>query len=162
MRISSNKKMSSSLRASNGFIPAKVPEGKRWYVEFYCLDSESGRLKRKRVAVPKIKGVTARRRYANDMVANINDQLLQGWNPCLSLNNPEEYTLFDEVCESYYRYLYKLAESGIMRVKTYNGYTSFLNVFREWNRGLAKPVWRNRSAASTSLRPPLSLSLTAC
>lgn len=96
------------------------------------------------------------------MVANINDQLLQGWNPCLSLNNPEEYTLFDEVCESYYRYLYKLAESGIMRVKTYNGYTSFLNVFREWNRGLAKPVWRNRSAASTSLRPPLSLSLTAC
>lgn len=34
------KKMSSSLRASNGFIPAKVAEGKRCYVEFYCLDPD--------------------------------------------------------------------------------------------------------------------------
>ena len=38
--------MSSSLRTTNGFIPAKVAEGKRWYVEFYCLDPETGRLRR--------------------------------------------------------------------------------------------------------------------
>ena len=139
-KISPTKKMSSSLRTTNGFIPAKVAEGKRWYVEFYCLDPETGRMRRKRVSVPKIKGVTARRRYANDMVININDQLSQGWNPYLSLNNPEEYTLFDDVCEKYYRYLYKLTESDIMRVKTYNGYTSFLNVFRGWNSEQHKPV----------------------
>ena len=27
-----------------------------------------------------------------------------------------------------------------MRVKTYNGYTSFLNVFRAWNKDQVKPV----------------------
>lgn len=137
---SPSKKMSQSIRALYGYIPAKLSTGKRWFIEFYCLDPETQKLKRKRISVPPVKGVTLRRRYANDMIARINEQLTKGWNPFLALNNPNEYTLFSDVCEQYFRYLYKLTESDIMRPKTYNGYMSYMNVFRRWNEKRRSPV----------------------
>ena len=129
-----------SLRLTLGYTPAKLITGKRWYVEFYSFDPEIQALHRKRVSVPPIKPMAARKKYAADVAAEINSKLSKGWNPFLALNNPNSYILFEDVCEKYFRYLYKLVEEGIMRPKTYNGYTSFLNVFRSWNNGLEKPV----------------------
>ena len=129
-----------SLRAITGYVPAKLITGKRWYVEFYSYDPEIQKLHRKRVSVPLVKPAAARRRYAADIAAAINAKLQKGWNPFLALNNPNGYVLFKDVCEKYFRYLYKLTEEDIMRPKTYNGYTSFLNVFNAWNEKLDKPV----------------------
>ena len=96
-------------------------------------DPELQSLHRKRVSVPPMKPSMARRKYAADVAAEINAKLSKGWNPFLALTNPNSYVLFRDVCEKYFRYLYKLTEDGIMRIKTYNGYTSFLNVFSAWN-----------------------------
>lgn len=129
-----------SYQSLLGYIPAKVTANKRWYVEWYSVNPDTGKLQRKRVSVPHIKPLALRRKYANDMVLEINAQLAAGWNPFLRLGNPKEYALFDDICESYYRYLYKMTESHLLRPKTYNGYVSYLKLFREWNRQRAKPV----------------------
>lgn len=123
-----------------GYIPARLTPNKRWYVEWYSFNPDAGCLQRKRISVPHIKPLALRRRYAADMVANVNAQLASGWNPFLQLASAREYTLFDNVCETYYRYLLKMVESGAMRPKTYNGYASYLNTFRKWNSSRSAPV----------------------
>ena len=137
-KMSVQKKV--SLRAITGYTPAKLITGKRWYVEFYSFDPETQNLHRKRVSVPPVKPQSLRKRHAADMAAEINAKLAKGWNPFLALTNPNSYVLFRDVCEKYFRYLYKLTEDGIMRRKTYNGYTSFLNVFSAWNDRQDRPV----------------------
>ena len=129
-----------SLRSINGYVPAKLTTGKRWYVEFYCYHPEKEKLHRCRVSVPPIKKASERRAYAKDMEVEINERLKKGYNPFMSLNNPKEYGLFDDACSSYLKYLYKMMEDGLMRIKTYNGYLSFLNRFRAWNAQQRKPV----------------------
>ena len=56
-----------SLRSINGYVPAKLTTGKRWYVEFYCYHPEKEKLHRCRVSVPPIKKASERRAYAKDM-----------------------------------------------------------------------------------------------
>lgn len=123
-----------------GYIPARLTPNKHWYVEWYSFNPDEGRLRRKRISVPHIKPLALRRRYAADMVANVNAQLASGWNPFLQLASSREYTLFDNVCETYYRYLFKMVESKVLRPKTYNGYASYLNTFRAWNNSRDVPV----------------------
>ena len=138
MNFSSKKKI--SLRAITGYTPAKLATGKKWYIEFYCYHPEKERLHRCRVAVPPIKKVSERRAYAKDMEIEINEKLKKGYNPFMALNNPKEYTLFDDACSSYFKYLYKMVEDGLIRIKTYNGYVSYLNCFRAWNQDQRKPI----------------------
>jgi integrase len=123
-----------------GYTPAKLAIGKRWYIEWNSWNPDEGKMHRKRVSVPHIKPVTARRKYANDMAFHINQQLSKGWNPFIALNNPNSYVLFDEACEKYCRYMYKMVDSGILKPKTYNGYISYLNRFRAWNKERVYPV----------------------
>ena len=129
-----------SLRSVNGYVPAKLTTGKRWYIEYYCYHPEKEKLHRCRVSVPPIPKASERRAYAKDMEVEINERLKKGYNPFMSLNNPKEYALFDDACSSYLKYLYKMMEDGLMRIKTYNGYLSFLNRFRAWNTEQRKPV----------------------
>lgn len=123
-----------------GFTPAKLTANKRWYIEWYSFDPEAGKLRRKRVAVPHIAPQLARKRYAAQMVQSINNQLSAGWNPFLESKAPKEYALFDDVCEQYRKYLFKMLGSGLLRAKTHAGYTSFLKGFREWNTARPRPI----------------------
>lgn len=129
-----------SGREINGYVPARVVEGGKWYVEFYSYDPELRKMRRKRMYVPKVRGKAARRTYAEDMAASLNQRLRKGWNPFLQLSNPKEYAPFEDVCKTYYEYQYKLAQDKLRRKNTYNGYTSFLNRFMAWNREQPRPV----------------------
>ena len=141
---SERKKMLQSSHARgrdiNGYLPARLVEGAKWYIEFYSFDPDEDKLRRKRLYVPKISPKSARRSYAQEMVRGANERLSRGWNPFLKLSDPKEYAAFDEVCDSYSRFLFQMAKEHIHRIKTYNGYTSFLNIFRKWNREQPKPV----------------------
>lgn len=141
---SERKKMQTSTHARgrdiNGYLPARLVEGSKWYIEFYSFDPDIEGLKRKRLYVPGISPKSARRLYAQEMILNINGRLAQGWNPFLRLADSKEYTTFDEVCETYRKYLLQLMKEDIQRQKTFNGYTSFLKRFREWNGKQKRPV----------------------
>lgn len=71
---------------------------------------------------------------------NINNRLQKGWNPFLKLSDPKEYTTLKEVSQAYARFQLQLARDDERRVKTYNGYTSMLNIFLKWNQEQPKPV----------------------
>lgn len=127
-------------RDINGYLPARLVEGAKWYIEFYSFDPDLDQLRRKRLYVPRITPKSARRSYAQEMVRSANERLSRGWNPFLKLSDPKEYTGFEDVCDAYCRYLFQMAKEQLHRVKTYNGYTSFLNIFRKWNKEQLKPV----------------------
>ncbi len=141
---SPSKKMSVqkqvSLRQVVEYRPARLAAGKRWQVEFYATDPDTGAFRRKRVAVPMIKPARARRSYAAEMCEKINEQLRSGWNPWMQLADPRKYILWDEVCENYCRYIARMVHDKLLSVKTYNGYISFLTTFRKWNADRRKPV----------------------
>lgn len=137
-RTSPQKKMTvqktNSLRGVLGYVPAKLVTGKRWFVEFYAYDPEILKMHRKRISIKMIKPVSLRRQHANEIAAEINDQLRRGWNPFIAQLNPKQCTLFDKAVEQYFRLIHKLTQEDVMRVKTYNGYVSYMNVFRSWVR----------------------------
>lgn len=142
--MSERKKMSSSQNPSgrdiNGYLPARLVEGAKWYIEFYCFDPDLDAMRRKRLYVPFISPKTERRKYAQEMIRNVNTRLSSGWNPFLRLSDPKEYTVFKDVCEAYARYQLQLSVSDERRKKTYYGYTSMLSTFRKWNDEQPKPV----------------------
>ena len=127
-------------RDINRYLPARLVEGTKWYIEFYSFDPDLDGLRRKRLYVPGISPKAKRRAYAQEMILNVNARLYEGWNPFLRTTEPREYALFDDICQTYCRYLLQLTKEDIQRVKTYNGYTSFLHVFQKWNKARPKPV----------------------
>lgn len=128
MAFSKNVSLSTTL----GYTPAKLVTGKRWFVEFYAYDPEIGGMHRKRISVKPCKTVSLRRMYANELVKEINDKLFRGWNPFEAQLSPKQYVSFEKVVSQYFKFLQKLTEEDLMRIKTFNGYVSYMNVFRSW------------------------------
>ena len=63
------------------YIPARITEGKEWYISFYAWDPFLNRLRRKRVKVNRIASVRERRSYARMLCEQINTKLRQNWSP---------------------------------------------------------------------------------
>jgi len=63
------------------FRPCTLTEGKEWFISFYTISPESGKLKRTRIKVNRIKNARDRRRVAKSMMAAIDQRLAMGWNP---------------------------------------------------------------------------------
>ena len=129
-----------SGRDINGYVPARVVEGAKWYVEFYAYDPDAGRQCRKRMYVPQVRGKAARRAYADEMAASLNQRLRQGWNPFLRLSNPREYTPFADVCRTYLEALTRMTQEKLCRKSTSDVYASFLRKLMEWTASQPKPV----------------------
>ena len=134
------KNQRNSGRNINGYLPARLVEGAKWYIEFYAIDPDENILKRKRCYVPKIQTRKERRRYALEMQENVNKKLREGWSPFFSRSNPKEYTLFADICKAYTGYAYRMASDNLMRRNTYNGYMSMLSKYLGWNGTRTKPV----------------------
>lgn len=115
-------------------------EGKVWYIGFYAEDPATGRMRRKRYKVERIKGAKAKRRYAQRMICQLMDMLDHGWNPWI----PEEPLVtppnFEEVCERYLEYVEARLKKGTLRPDSVRSYRSHLKMFRAWCTGRKKPV----------------------
>lgn len=127
-------------RYINGYVPARLVEGKKWYVEFYAFDPDSDGLKRKRLYVPAIRSRAERRGYANEMVTSINIRLRQGWNPFILSATTREYASFEDVCQEYDRFQQKKEADSLERFSTFSGYRMFLGRLMAWNRQRPKPI----------------------
>lgn len=127
-------------RDINGYVPARVVEGAKWYVEFYALDPEADCLKRKRLYVPQISPKSERRRYAAEMASSISQRLREGWSPFFLSSAIREYAAFDDVCAEYDRYQRKKEQDCLERQNTLSSYRMFLGRFMAWNRARPRPV----------------------
>lgn len=101
------------------------------YIEFYAFDPELGDLRRKRIKLNRIKGVTKRRHYANDLIKRITEQLRKGWNPWIAKNVGNLY-LFEEALTRYENHIEKMLSNGYFRKETYAGYKSYIKILRQY------------------------------
>ncbi|MDE6267362.1 MAG: tyrosine-type recombinase/integrase [Muribaculaceae bacterium] len=101
------------------------------YIEFRAFDPERGVMRRKRMKVNRIGGTLARRKYAKEVIARLNDQLKNGWNPWIAKDTSDLLTFTDGLTR-YENYLEKMMADGLYRKETYAGYKSYVKMLKEY------------------------------
>lgn len=102
------------------------------YVSFQAYDPLSGRLKTKKIMLGHIKGKTNQRKYAEDLIKRLTEQLSSGWNPWIEAVQPLEYALWDDVISKYKDYLVKLCNEHSLREESYVDYSSRVHILEQW------------------------------
>lgn len=100
------------------YIPARLTEGKDWFVSFYAICPETDTMKRKRIKINRIRGLAERRRYARDLIERINKKLRAGWNPWLEKAAPKGTTTLADAIDLFLRR--KRAELRPDSMRTYD------------------------------------------
>jgi integrase/recombinase XerD len=89
-------------------IPFRYAElhdtGPRWYVHFYALNPDSGKLQRVRHYINSQKNVALRKKLATQMIHLINSKLDQGWNPFISDSQKKMFVPLKTALENALKY----------------------------------------------------------
>ena len=88
-------------------------------------------MRRKRIKLNRIKGITNRRTYARGVMKRLTEQLNKGWNPWI-VNDTSDLTVFEEAVSRYEAHIEKMLASGYFRKETYSGYKSYVKIMREY------------------------------
>ena len=109
------------------YIPARLTEGKEWYVSYYVTYPPTGQMRRKRIKVNRIKSVPQRRTIAREIIKRINGKLAEGWNPFVENAAPKSFHRFDAAINTYLEVQKKELEE-----RSYKSYTSFVKILLEY------------------------------
>ena len=107
-----------------------------------AYDPLSGKMKRKKIMVGRIKGRKAQRIYADGIIQRLMEKLLGGWNPWIDSSKTAEYSKFDVVCQDYKTYISRLAKEGSLREESYISYCSYMKIFEDWAAKRVKYVFQ--------------------
>jgi integrase len=124
------------LAEITGYTPPKLYTGKEWYVGWYSFDPLKKGMRRKKIKLNHIEGLTTRRRYANDLIIRISEKLRRGWNPWIASEDSKCYSTFADVCSHYDKLITKKAQDGIYREDTLISNLSYLRNLKKYNDGL--------------------------
>lgn len=111
------------------YIPARLVEGKEWFVCFYAKYPPTGKLKRKKIKLNRIRSKTQRRILARKLISDINTRLVAGWNPFIEEAAPKAYHKFFDVIETYLSVHEKDLENRTL--STYRSYIRLLKKILE-------------------------------
>lgn len=112
------------------YLPAKLSQGKTWFVYFYVKSPVSGKLQRRRIKVNRYSTRKENLVLARSIIGDINTRLALGWNPLLEGVAPRAgVPLFDALDD------YLKVKAKEMRPNSMRSYRSFVGVFREWLSG---------------------------
>ena len=149
------KKMSYQNSAHARIRQYSLPQlstGKCWYITFNAFDPEIGKMRRKRLRVsPKIKKTADRRRYAQDVMQRLTEQLQNGWNPWICYQSPDTFTSWADACDNYRSTLGRLKADGCLKEKTIYGYLRMLDAFCSWARSCITPSSLTAACSAVSL-----------
>ncbi|WP_099463419.1 tyrosine-type recombinase/integrase [Parabacteroides provencensis] len=134
------KNGASAIKSIMAYTYPRLYTGKEWYVGFYAFDPVRNTMRRKKIKINFIDKAADRRRYANNLMRRITDQLDKGWNPWIEADNAKAYHTFRDVCDQYKRYLTKLADDGHYRSDTYVSYCSYLRNIELYNQDKKVPI----------------------
>ena len=109
------------------YLPAKLAEGKEWYVYFSIKDPSTGKMRRIKHKINHIKPLKERRSAARVIIARLNDQLALGWNPLLDKVAPLASSKLHEALDSFLRIKGKENEENSMR-----SYRSYIKSLKKW------------------------------
>lgn len=121
----------------------KIPvfhQASECYVSLVAFDPNIGKMHLKKIMLGHIKSKREQRIYGQELVKRLTEKLMDGWNPWIEISSPEEYSIFDDVCDKYKEYLLKLMKEDGMRPETIASYTSKLHCLQEWIHNKKIPV----------------------
>lgn len=117
------------------YTPPVLHTGKTWYVDFCSYDPATGTMRRKKYNVRKIKGVRARRAYAQELMASLIFRLRAGWSPWVIVDKIRNHTTLNQALE-----LYKNFNSRKLTPKSLKTVNSFLKLFEEYVSSQLIPI----------------------
>jgi len=109
------------------FLPAKLTEGNEWYISYYAIYPPTGKLRRVRIKLNRIKSIGKRRMYARYLINDIDTKLVQGWNPFIEQEAPKAFHLLFSVLDTYLRVQEKESEEH-----SYRCYKSYVKHLKEY------------------------------
>lgn len=109
------------------YYPAYLTEGKIWYITFYVECPYSGKMIMKRIKVNRIKSIPERRKYARNLVKELNIRLANGWNPIIEDTKAKHFHTLASAVETYKKTKYKELEANSIR-----SYESYLKKLTEY------------------------------
>ena len=124
--VPERKKMFFAPVSGIHYREAKLTRGSAWFISFYCLDPLTGKLRRVRIKVNRIRNLRERRRKAENMVAAINQRLAMGWNPLAEAGASTNAATIYDCLDKFLAVKKKETESA-----TFRSYDSFVKTFRQ-------------------------------
>lgn len=83
------------------YIPARLTEGKEWYISYWAFNPAKEKLDRKKVKLNRIQSVAQRRTIARKMMIDINNQLQTGWSPFVEQEAPKAFHKLSEALNTW-------------------------------------------------------------
>ena len=118
-----------------GYTYPTLHKGKDWYVDFYALDPATNKMRRKKYFISKELRLSEKNRRAAEIIEVVSKQLMQGWNPWVSVDDARGYTAFEECLNRYLEYVERMD-----RKKTRESYRSRTNILKEYLSTLESPI----------------------
>jgi len=135
-----SKIKNSDLAEIVSYTPPRLFTGKEWYVGWYSFDPVAQKLRRKKIKINHIAVKKERRKFANDLIERIYNQLRSGWNPWIATENSKGYSTFSDVFAHYDKLLTKRTTDGLYRPETYASYMSYFRILKKYNEELKRPL----------------------
>ena len=111
------------------YVPPRLTEGKEWYISYYVKNPETGKLKRFRMKVNRIKSIQQRRAVARKIMAALEEKLALGWSPFYSEAAPRSSRSIKEALDSFL-----LVKEREVEIQSLRSYRSYIRCLQEWLR----------------------------
>jgi hypothetical protein len=113
------------------FKPAELRTGKDWIIVYYAKNPITQTMQRFRLRVPINSNKTERKRFAKNLVAEINRKSESGWSPFLE-ETGKNFKTVQEAVEKYTSILKKELQEGVKRIDTVRSYSSYLSIMQQY------------------------------
>ena len=136
-----------SFQSEARFVPVKewtppsYHKGREFYIDFYAFNPSEGRLKRKKIMLGRFRSQRERNGYARQLIEELTQKLVRGWNPWVESKSAAQFTSFQEVTSRYRQYVLKMHSDSSFREETMRDYLSRLGILEEWVEGSAYKVF---------------------
>jgi len=90
------------LNREISYYPAELHENKIWYITYYVLNPYTNRMTQRRVKINRVKSITARRKFAREIVVAINKKLSTGWNPFIEQDTTRTFVKYKDAVTAYF------------------------------------------------------------
>lgn len=120
------------LPMARTWTPPVYHQGKENYIDFYAVDPATGRMKRKKIMLDRLHKKGVRNAYAKQVIEELTQKLVRGWNPFVEIKSNEQFTSWTEVCARYSQYCVKMNNDASFREETLRDYLSRMKILSEW------------------------------
>jgi integrase len=109
------------------YIPAQLHENKRWYITYYVVDPATNKLKQKVIKVNRVKSITERRKWARQLMHELNIKLAGGWNPYLEQEASKGFCKLFDVLNTF-----QVTKEKELRPDSIRSYNSYIKILKDY------------------------------